>query len=149
MPVLGAFAQGGSAKLFLPVFNCTGAGISAGQLAAYAIAGNSENANGVVLPASSTAANLPGFIGVAAFDMATVTYGLVQCFGFVNSVLISNVGTSLTLGQGAPIVPGAQAGSGFSLAPTYAASGFKYINVSNDLVAISAQGYVSGIARCF
>jgi hypothetical protein len=149
MPVLGAFVQGGSAKLFLPVFNCTGAGMSAGQLTAYPLAGNSMNANGVVLPASGTAANLPGFNGVLPFDIATTVYGETQCWGFASSVLISNVGSSLTLGQGAPIVPGAVAGSGFSLTPTYAASGFKYISDSNDLVAISAVGYISGIVRCF
>ena len=122
--------------------------ITAGYLVAVCL-GNSASFDGtqVVKPASGTAANLPGFIGVAVNNIAPNAYGLVQLFGPCASVAFSNVGSSLTINVGDPLVPGASAGTAFSLAPTYAASGFTYISASAVPAAISASGWMSGFIR--
>ena len=149
MPVIGGpWAQGTAAKLYLPVRSQQGASLTTGYAVALAIGGASFQGNNAVLPASGTAGNLPGFIGVARADIADTEYGLVLCWGFGASVRYSNVGTSLTINQGDPLVPGAAAGGLFSLAPTYAASGFKFVLASNVPAAISATGYMSGLLRC-
>lgn len=148
MPTLGVFGQGNAAKLYLPVRSQQGASLTNGYAVALAIGGNSFQGNNAVLPASGTAANLPGFIGVAVADIANTSYGLVQCWGFAVSALISQVGTSITINAGDPMVPGALAGGLFSLAPTYAASGFKFLLASNVPAAISASAYISGLLRC-
>lgn len=55
-----------------------------------------------------------GFLGVAVQDIAINAYGLVQNYGFVNSVAISGVGTSLSIQVGNYLIPGAAAGTFFS-----------------------------------
>lgn len=100
--------------------------------------------------ASGTAANLPGFLGVAAQDIASNAFGLVQIFGNCASVLLSNMGTSITVTAGDPLIPGAVAGTFFSGAPTYAASGFGYVLVSNAPTTTLSQAsplYCSGFVR--
>lgn len=149
MPTLGVFAQGSAAKLYLPVRSQQGASLTNGYAVALAIGGNSFDGNAAVLAASGTTADLPGFIGVAAADIANTSYGLVQCWGFALSALISQVGSSITINQGNPLFPGALAGGLFSgAAPTYANGGFKYLLASNVPAAISASAYLSGLVRC-
>lgn len=135
-------------KVYLSVTNVEASSLTQGYLVALAIGGNSFDGVAAVLAASGTAANLPGFVGVAAADITSQSAGRVLAWGFAASVFLSNVGTSLTIAQGSPLVPGAVAGGAFSLAPTYAASGFKFILASNVPAAISASGYVSGLVRC-
>lgn len=98
-----------------------------------------------VMADSSNAADLPAWIGVAAQDIASNAYGIVQVYGPLASVYLSNTGSSLTINSGDPLVPGAGAGGFFSAAPTYANSGFKFILASNVPVATSATGYMSGL----
>ncbi len=150
MPTLGVFAQGSSSKLFIPVKGVSASSLTTGYCVALAIGGNSFDGSQAVLAASGTAANLPGWIGVANSDIAVNGYGLVQCFGFAASVFLSNTNTSVTINQGDPLAPGAAAGGATSLAPTYAASGLKFILASNVPVALSIAGplYVSGLVRC-
>lgn len=148
MPNLGVFAQGSPQRLYLPVRCVEASSLTNGYLAALAVGGNSFDGNGAVMADSDVAANLPGFCGVAAQDIASNAYGVVQQLGFAASVFLSNVGSSLTINQGDPLVPGKAAGGAFSLAPTYAASGFKFILASNVPAAISASGWLSGLVRC-
>ena len=89
----------------------------------------SLNFNNAVLALSGTAADLPGFLGVADGDIATNAVGRVVLWGYIKSVYLSSVASSITITNADPLVPGA-AGF-FSLAPTYAASGFKYVIASN------------------
>ena len=136
------------------VTNVDAASITTGYAVAYALVGDSVNGVNVVKPASGTAANLPGFIGIALQDFAANAVGRVQMFGWVASVFFSRTNTSVTLNIGDPLVPGAAAGGLWSLAPTYAASGFKYVNVGsvatigaavgNTSVAVTAA-YTSGL----
>lgn len=148
MPSLGIFAQGSANKLYISVKNVQGATITRGYGVALAIAGNSFDGAQAVLPASGTAGNLPGFVGIADNDIANTNSGIVQCWGFAASVFLSNTGTSVTINQGDPLTPGAAAGGLTSGAPTYANGGLKYILASNVPAAISASGYVSGLVRC-
>lgn len=148
MPTLGVFGQGAPARLYLPVQSVEGASLTNGFLVGYRTAAASFNMNAAVLVASGTAADLPGFIGVAAADIADTSYGLALCWGYAASVRWSNVGSSITINSGDPLVAGADRGGAFSLAPTYAASGLKFLLASAVPAAISATGWMSGLARC-
>ena len=103
----------------------------------------SLNFNNAVLALSGTAADLPGFLGVADADVATNAVGRVILWGYAKSVYLSALNTSITVTIGDPLVPGA-AGF-FSLAPTYAASGFKYVIVSNPPAGTLASSLSAAI----
>ena len=151
MPNLGVFGQGSSAKLYLPVRTTISASLTTGYLVAYALNGVSFDGNQAMLPDSDVAAHLPGFIGVANSDIAGSAYGLVQCYGFAASVFLSQYGTSVTVNQGNPLVPGAEAGGAGSAVPTYLNAGFKFILCSNPPATVSmakTANYASGIVRC-
>ncbi len=135
-------------KVFLVATNVDADSITLGYLAGYAIGGNSFDGANVVKMDSDTTANLPGFIGVAVQDIASNDSGLFQCWGFAASVYLSNTGTSVTINQGDPLVPGAGAGGATSAAPTYANGGLKYILCSNPPLTLSSTGYASGLIRC-
>src|SRR5258708_12306432 len=96
---------------------------------------------------SGTAIDLPGFVGIAAQDIGSNLYGRVQVYGAVASVAFSNVGTSITINVGDPLVPGAMPGGGASLAPTYASSGFRFVIASAFPPPIPAVGLLSGWLR--
>jgi hypothetical protein len=82
---------------------------------------------------------------VSVADIANNDFGRVQIGGWVNSVLISHVGTSITISANDPLVPSP---SGFfSGAPTYANSGLKGLFISNGPVAISASAYASALIK--
>lgn len=132
-----------SEQVYINVKNMEGATITTGLPVAYA-QGTSVDGVGVVV--ANASADYPGFIGVAVKDIPNNEYGSVQIAGFVNSVLVSNVGSSITIAVGSPLVP-APAGF-FSGAPTYANSGFRWITAaSNSAPAVSAASYTSGLIR--
>ncbi len=132
-----------SEKIFQKVKNVEGATITTGLPVAFALGVSNDGVNAVI---DNAAADHPGFLGVAVQDIPNNEYGTVQTAGFVNSALISNVGTSITINVGDPLVAG-PAGF-FSGAPTYANSGFKWLQAaSNTPAAISAAAYVSGLIR--
>jgi len=84
-------------------------------------------------------------VGIATQDIANNDFGRVQVSGFVNSILLSHVGTSITIAMNEPLIPSP---SGFfSGAPTYANSGLKGLFASNVPVAISAAAYASGLIK--
>jgi predicted regulator of Ras-like GTPase activity (Roadblock/LC7/MglB family) len=131
-----------SEKVYIGVKNVEGATMTTGLPVAYVLGTSNDGVNAVI---ANAAADYPGFIGVAVRDIANNDYGQVQISGFVNSILISNVGSSITINAGDPLV--AAAGGFFSAAPTYANSGFRWIAASNVPVAVSAASYASGIIR--
>lgn len=142
----------GDERAFMTVKNSVNASITLGSGVVLAISGNASfDGTQTVLSASGTAANLPGFLGVAAQTIPTTAYGLIQIFGNIASVLISNVGTSVTINAGDPLVPSPAGGLLSSGVPTYAASGFNWIITSNaptNTISVAAPLYVSGFARC-
>jgi hypothetical protein len=103
--------------------------------------------NGVDVVAAGAGAT--GFVGIATQDIAVNDYGLVQTSGWVASVRISNVGSSITINPNDPLVPAA-AGF-FSAAPTYVNSGNRWVFASNLPASrvVSAASYVSGLIRMF
>lgn len=132
-----------SEKIFVSVVNMEGATITTGLPVAY-VQGNSIDGVGVAI--ANATADMFGFVGVAFKDIPKNGRGLVQVGGFINSVLISNVGTSLTINVGDPLVPGPV--GFFSAAPTYANSGFKWVTAASNVpAAVSAAAYVSGLIR--
>lgn len=131
-----------SEKVFINGKNIEGATITTGLPVAYA-QGTSMDGVGVVI--ANAAADYPGFIGIAVKDIANNDYGQIQIAGYVDSILISNAGSSITIAVGSPLVP-SPAGM-FSAAPTYANSGFRWVAAQNVPVAVSAAGYASGLIR--
>jgi len=117
-------------QITMPVTNVDARSLTTGWPVALRLGtAASLNFNNAVLALSGTAADLPGFLGVALKDIATNAVGSVVLWGYAGSVYLSSLNTSITITIGDPLVPGA-AGF-FSLAPTYAASGFKYVIASN------------------
>lgn len=100
----------------------------------------------------TTAGNIKGFCGVAVQDIAINGYGLVTSWGYVNSVQLSNVGTSITITRGDTLIPGAVAGTFFSTVTAQAMSTllYKYVyaatTVPVDLSNLN-QSFVAGIVR--
>jgi hypothetical protein len=128
-----------SDKVYISVKNVEGATITAAR----AVSLVNTSTDGVNAVIADAAADFPGFVGFAKADIANNDYGLVQIFGFVDSILLSAEGTSITINAGDPIVPVATGAT--SAAPSYAASGFKFALASNTPVAVSAAGYCSGL----
>lgn len=99
----------------------------------------------------STAALQEGFCGVADQDIPINGYGLVTAWGLANSVLISHVGTSITVTAGDILKPGAVAGTFFSSITDHAVSTllYRFVIAATTPVAIStlAQSYCKGIVR--
>lgn len=141
----------GDEKAFITVKNVEATSITLGQGVALII-GTAASFDGTqaVRPASGTAANLPGFLGVAAQDIPSNGFGLVQIFGNAASVMISNVATSITINTGDPLIPSPASGLFASGAPTYAASGFGWViasNVATNTISVAAPLYISGFVR--
>lgn len=132
----------GQEKVFISVLNAEGATITTGLPVAYAQTTSNDGVRAVI---ANSATDYPGFLGVALSDIPNNEYGQIQIAGFVNSVLLSNVGTSVTIAAGSPLVP-SPAGF-FSAAPAYANSGFRWLAASNVPVALSAASYASGLLR--
>lgn len=120
----------------------TGLGVSLAQ------AGASIDGISAVLMA---AANLEGFVGVARQDIAINAYGLVTAWGMADSVLLSHVGSSITVTAGDILKPGAVSGTFFSSVTDQAVSTlfYRFVLAATTPVAVStqAQSYCKGIVR--
>lgn len=131
-----------SEKVYIGIKNVEGATMTVGLPVAYVLGTSADGVNAVI---ANAAADYPGFIGVVVKNIANNDYGQVQIAGWCNSILLSNVGTSITVNAGDPLVPSP---AGFaSAAPTYANSGFRWIAASNVPAAVSAAAYASGLIR--
>lgn len=141
----------GDERAFMTVKNVEATSITLGMGVALCI-GTTASFDGTssVRPASGTAANLPGFLGVAVQDIASNAFGLVQIFGACASVLLSNVGTSVTIASGDPLIPSPAAGLFSSAVPSYAASGFGWVIASQapaNTLSVASPLYCSGFVR--
>lgn len=150
--MLWKHAARGDEKAFMTVKCVEASSITTGYGAAIKIAtGASFDGTQAVMTRSGTAGDLPGFVGIAVQDIASNAYGLIQTFGFCASVLLSQVGTSITIAFGDPLIPSPLAGALSSGAPTYAASGFGWVvasNVPSNTLSTSGPLYASGYVRC-
>lgn len=97
------------------------------------------------------AANLAGFVGVSEKDVPINGFGLAIAWGKADSVLISHVGTSITVTAGDVLKPGAVAGTFFSSITPQAMSSllYRYVIAGSTPAAVSteAQAYATGLVR--
>lgn len=100
----------------------------------------------------ATAALQRGFIGVSTQDVGINGFGLATAWGLVNSVQISNVGTSITITAGNVLIPSAIAGQFFSVVTDAAMSTlmYRYVTAAStvpvDLSNLN-QSFIQGIVR--
>jgi hypothetical protein len=137
-------------RVQIQVKNVDGGGsITTGLGACFPISGASIDGISAV---RSTAALARGFVGVAVQDIAINGFGLVTAWGYVGSVQISNVGTSLTITAGDQLKAGAVAGTFFSsvAAETTSTQYYKFVYAAStvpvDLSNLN-QAFVAGIVR--
>lgn len=133
-------------RVQIVVKNVDGSGsITTGLGVALVVSGASIDGISAV---KATAALQKGFSGIASKDIPINGFGLVTAWGIANSVLLSHVGTSLTVTAGDTLIPGAVAGTFFSGVTAQAMSTllYKYV-VAGATQTISTAGYVTGIVR--
>lgn len=96
----------------------------------------------------STAAAIKSFYGVVAKDVPINGFGKATVFGYAASVVISNVGTSITVTAGDTLIPGAVAGTFFSSVTDAAMTTVlnKYI-LAGATQTVSALAWVSGFVH--
>lgn len=133
--------------VYAAVTNVDADSITTGMGVAWCMGAASANGVNVVKTDQSADATSWTFMGIAVKDFAANAVGRVCVQGMVDSVYLSNVGSSVTITLNDPLVPGDQPGGLFSAAPTFANSGFKYVLAISVPVALSANGYASGIVR--
>jgi hypothetical protein len=116
-----------------------------------------DGMNAIIQPATTYSAT---FIGVSQKDIPVNGYGTVVCWGVADSILLSNAGTSISVGKGNYLWPSAVAGAFYSTTPaavvnaalsTYTAANMyaaiKPYIVATSTIAVSAAAYVSGFVR--
>lgn len=137
-------------RIQLQVKNVDGGGsITTGLGVSFPISGASIDGISVV---KTTAALARGFCGVAVQDIAINGFGLVTAWGYVNSVQISNVGTSITVTAGDQLIVSGIAGQFFSAITAQATSTqyYKWVMAATTVpVDISNlnQSFVAGVVR--
>jgi len=96
----------------------------------------------------STAADIKNFYGIVAKDVPINGFGKATVYGYAASIVISNVGTSITVTAGDVLKPGAVAGTFFSSLTDAAMTTVlnKYI-INGNTTTISAQSWVSGFVH--
>ncbi len=141
-------------RVFITVLNTEASSMTTGYAVALAFGAASADGHQAVLTRTGQPLNIPGWIGVAAADIAANMRGRVQCWGYAASIYLSQMGTSVTVTLGDLFTPGAQAGGLFSALATanYGNVGFKYamcISAPTDTLSRAATAtYASGILRC-
>ena len=143
-------AARGDERAFMTVKNVEASSITTGMGVALRLGTTASFDGTQAVRAGANAGDLPGFLGVSVRDIPSNQYGLVQIFGNTLSVYLSVTTTSITITAGDPLIPGAVAGSFFSGVPTYAASGFGWVIVSNAptiTLSNAAPLYCSGFVR--
>lgn len=137
----------GAENVYRTIYNVEGATITTGNpVSVRPAAASVDGVNAVI---SNAAADQLGFIGFAVKDIANNDYGLVQTNGLVNSILVSNAGTSITITAGDLVIPGPAGVYSFNPAAIYSGNGahlFNYKHVSAiDSATVSAAGYIRGL----
>jgi hypothetical protein len=96
----------------------------------------------------NTAALIQGFAGVAAQNIPINGWGSLVAWGFAGSVMISSVGTSITVNAGNMLLPGAVAGTWFSSITPQAASTLLYRYITSiDTITVSTTAWVRGLVK--
>ncbi len=152
MPSMGVFAQGAGAKLYLPVRCVEASSLTNGYLVALNLQHSlSFDGNQAIMTASGSARTLPGWVGIAAGDIASNAFGLVQSWGVAASIYGSQQATSITINIGDACIPVAESGGAISTVPTYLNAGFKFILSSgtpNTTSLAKSVNYMAGLLKC-
>ena len=131
------------------VQNVDGSGsLTTGMGVAMVLAGASINGYAVT---KATAALQAGFAGIANRDIPINGFGPARVWGLAASVLLSNVGTSITVTRGDILKQGAVAGTYFSGqagGETLSTLLYRWVTAA-DSIAVSAQAWVRGFVRGF
>lgn len=128
-------------KIYAVYKNVEGATITTG----YPVSVRNTSTDGISVVIANATADYPGFVGVAKQDIANNDYGLATIWGYVDSVLVSSAGTSISITLNDALIP---APVGFySGVPTYLNAGFKWVIAKDVPAAVSAAGYASGVIR--
>jgi len=94
------------------------------------------------------AATIRDFHGIVVRDTPINGFGKATAYGYAASVVISNVGTSITVTAGDTLKPGAVAGTWFSsLTDAAMTTVFNKYVVAGQSTTISALAWVSGFVR--
>lgn len=137
----------GSERVFRTVLNVEGATITTGN--AVSLKPTAASLDGVNAVIANAAGDMLGFAGIAVRDIPNNDYGLIQTNGLVNSVLLSNAGTSITITAGDLVIPGPAGFYSFNPAVIYSGNGAHLYNfrhvISVDSATVSAAGYVRGL----
>jgi hypothetical protein len=98
----------------------------------------------------ATAAGIRDFFGIAMKDVPINGFGKSVIWGYMASIAISNVGTSITVTAGDSLKPGAVAGTFFSSLTDAAATTMLGKSIlAGATTTISGQTWVSGFVRGF
>ena len=90
------------------------------------------------------------FHGISASDVAINDFGKATIYGYVASIALSNVGTSITVTAGDNLIPGAVAGTFFSSVTAQALSTVLYRYAqAGQTTTISAAAWVQGYLKGF
>lgn len=131
-------------KVFLSYRNMSGATITANGAVCFDL-GTTIDGISSIKPASGS---FLGWIGIADKDVADTGYGISQCWGYRDSVLLSHEGTSITITAGNALhVVNAAFGLSTSTVEALSTVGFKYVMCVNTNT-VSAAAYTKGIIRC-
>ena len=132
-------------RTYLVVKNVAGTTIEKGMGVSFEGAAASIDGIGVSL---LLIAGIAGFAGIADEDIPNNAFGRVINSGVADSVLISHVGTSITITKGNILKPSTVAGTFFSSITPQAVSTllYRYVQAMTTPVAIStkAQSYCKG-----
>lgn len=135
-------------KIFLIIRNTEANSITTGMGAALVHTGVASIDG--VQAVKVTGALAKGFVGYAIQDIAANTYGLVQCWGYCNSVQLSNSTTSVTVTSGDILQPGPVAGTMATLMlnENMSTLAYRYSILANTPNTISsAPMWVSALVR--
>jgi len=140
-------------KVFTVVHNVNGDVMTTGVGVRYVggVVGEVVSTDGIqCVKTSATAGDFSNFAGIASQDIADNDYGLVQNWGYVDSIMMSNEGTSITCGIFDGDRPLNLAGGLFtSHHPTGQALstyGWKYVQ-QWDTVGVSGLAWAKGFVR--
>ena len=144
-------------KTFIVVHNVEASSITTGMGVRLVGAAPAEevSADGIQAVMIESQASMANFIGIAKKDIPSNDYGVVQTFGYVDSIMLSNVGSSLTIGTTGGIAAsylkkGGASGTFFSaqIPQNLSIAAWKYVqtwNTSGISGATWAKGFVRGI----
>ena len=131
---------------YIEVKNVDGAGSLTQNLPVVLFAdGNTADGIGGGHPATVANRN---WVGVANTTIGINSFGLSQVWGFRNSVLVSNMGTSITITAGDVVVPVSGTGLGVaSQSVAFTAVTGKLSAILLQTVTVSASGYAKVMLR--